>query len=55
VRLATGDGRTPAQAVAEAVLFVAATALITWIAERRLLREVAAQARTGGLRAAAAG
>ena len=56
LRLALGDGRTLGQAVAEVVLFTAATALLTWIAERTLLREVIAQARSGGgLRAVAAG
>jgi hypothetical protein len=56
VRAALGDGRTLGQAIAEVVLFAGATALITWLTERALLREVAAQARSGGgLRAAVAG
>jgi HAMP domain-containing protein len=34
------------QAVAEIVLFVAACALVTWLVERPLLREVAREVRT---------
>jgi O-antigen/teichoic acid export membrane protein len=56
LRLALGDGRTLGQAIAEVVLFAAATALLTWLVERPLLREVIGQARGGGgLRAAVAG
>jgi O-antigen/teichoic acid export membrane protein len=56
VRVALGDGRPAGQAIGEVALFLAATALLTWLAERPLLREVLAQARGGGgLRAAVAG
>ena len=54
-RLALGDGRTAAQAIAELALFLAVTAAVTWAAERTLLREVVGQARSGGgLRSAVA-
>ena len=43
------DHRPPGQAAAEVAAFVAFTALLTWIAERDLVREVAAQVRAGGL------
>src|SRR4051812_7137246 len=49
-----GGGRSAAQAIAEIVLFVGACALITWLLERPLLREVAREA-SGGLVARAAG
>jgi hypothetical protein len=39
VRLALGEGREPAQALAEIVLFVGATTALTWLLERDLLRE----------------
>jgi hypothetical protein len=35
-----GGSRTPGRALAELALFVVATVLCTWVAERRLLREV---------------
>jgi O-antigen/teichoic acid export membrane protein len=41
LRLGLGGEREPAQAVAEVVLFVAATAGLTWLLERDLLRETA--------------
>src|SRR3954468_20436349 len=40
-----GGERTALQAVAEVVLFVGVTAAVTWLVERRLLREVAREAR----------
>jgi O-antigen/teichoic acid export membrane protein len=55
VRLALWGGeRTPVQAVAEIVVFVAGCALATWLLERSLLREVAREARSPRLTAAAA-
>ena len=45
-RALTGD-RTLTQAVIELVLFLAVTALATWATERRLVRELFHQARTG--------
>jgi hypothetical protein len=45
-RALTGD-RTLTQAVIELVLFLAVTALATWATERRLVRELVRQARTG--------
>jgi O-antigen/teichoic acid export membrane protein len=55
-RLALWDGnRSAAQAVAEIVLFVAGCALVTWLVERPLLREVAREARGGGGLAARSG
>jgi O-antigen/teichoic acid export membrane protein len=54
VRLAVGGDRPLGQAVAELVLFLGATAALTWLSERQLLREVVGQARSGGgLRAVA--
>jgi O-antigen/teichoic acid export membrane protein len=50
-----GGERSGAQAVAEIVLFVAGCALVTWLLERPLLREVAREARAGGGLAARAG
>jgi O-antigen/teichoic acid export membrane protein len=41
VRLALPGGREPAQAIAELAVFVAATAALTWLLERGLLREAA--------------
>jgi O-antigen/teichoic acid export membrane protein len=56
LRVALGDGRSAAQAIGELALFVAVTAAVTWRAERSLLLEVVAQARSrGGLVAAAPG
>ena len=56
VRLAAGGRGDEAQAVAELALFLGVTALVTWLAERTLVREVFEQARGGGgLRAVAAG
>jgi len=56
VRLVVGGDRSLGQAAAEVALFLAATAIFTWLAERPLLREVVTQARAGGgLRAAVAG
>ena len=56
VRVALGEGRTVAQAAAELALFLALTALATWVAERSLLRELVHQVRSGGgLRAVTAG
>jgi hypothetical protein len=49
-----GGERGAAQAVAEIVLFVAGCALVTWLVERPLLREVAREA-SGGLVARAGG
>lgn len=48
-----GGERTPVQAVAELVLFVVLCALVTWLVERPLLREVAREARSPRLTAAA--
>jgi O-antigen/teichoic acid export membrane protein len=48
----TGE-RSVAQALAELALFAGVTGLLTWIAERPLLRELAAQVRRGGGRPAA--
>src|SRR4051812_32840475 len=50
-----GGGRSAAQAIAEIVLFVGACALITWLVERPLLREVAREVRSGGGLAARSG
>jgi hypothetical protein len=56
LRVAIGDGRPVGQAIAELLVFLVATGAFTWLAERRLLREVIAQARSGGgLGAAVAG
>src|SRR3954452_24123183 len=49
-----GGERSALQAAVEIVLFVGATALVTWVVERRLLREVAREARAPRLTAAAA-
>jgi O-antigen/teichoic acid export membrane protein len=46
VRRLTGE-RTLAQALIELVLFLAVTALLTWATERRLVRELVHQARSG--------
>src|SRR3954468_7496150 len=54
VRLALWGGeRTALQAVAEIAVFVAATALVTWLFERPLLREVGREARAPRLTAPA--
>ncbi|HEX8743133.1 MAG TPA: oligosaccharide flippase family protein [Thermoleophilaceae bacterium] len=45
--------RTAGHAIADLVLFGALTALLTWAAERGLVREIWAQVRTGGLGGAA--
>jgi peptidoglycan/LPS O-acetylase OafA/YrhL len=50
-----GGERSAAQAIAEIVLFVAACALVTWLVERPLLREVAREARSGAGLAARSG
>jgi hypothetical protein len=50
-----GGERTAVQAAAEIVLFVAACALVTWLVERPLLREVAREVRTPRLTAVAVG
>jgi peptidoglycan/LPS O-acetylase OafA/YrhL len=49
-----GGERTAVQAAAEIVAFVAACALVTWLVERPLLREVAREARSPRLIADAA-
>src|SRR3954468_12147535 len=49
-----GGSREWLQALAEIALFVATTALVTWLVERRLLREVARETRAPNLTAAAA-
>jgi O-antigen/teichoic acid export membrane protein len=50
-----GGERTAVHAAAEIVLFVAACALVTWLVERPLLREVAREVRTPRLTAVAVG
>ena len=47
------DSRSLAQAVGELIAFLALTALFTWLTERELVRELAAQVRAGGLKAGA--
>ena len=46
--LVWSGGRTVAQLAVELVLFLGLTALLTWVAERGLLRELAVQLRAGG-------
>jgi O-antigen/teichoic acid export membrane protein len=45
--------RTAGQALADLALFAGLTVLLTWIAERGLVRELVGQVRTGGLQGAA--
>ena len=49
-RLAWSGPRTGGEAIFELVLFLVATALVTWLAERSLVRELMQQIRAGGLR-----
>jgi O-antigen/teichoic acid export membrane protein len=46
-RVAWSGSRTPAEALFELAVFVAATALVTWLAERDLVRELVRQLRRG--------
>ena len=55
LRLATWDGaRAAVQALAELTLFLAGVAVLTWVAERSLVRELAAYLRSGPAEAGAA-
>jgi len=50
VRIAWSGPRTVAEALLELTIFLAATALLTWLSERSLVRELLRQLRAGRLR-----